>query len=1133
MAGFGGAVKLTGESEYRNALKKITQNLKEVSSEMKLVASQYDKNDRSEAALTAKTEVYNKQLAEQNNKLDALNGRLKDVEKYYKEQSAELADLNKQYDTEKNKLEGIEATLGKTSQEYKDQSKVVKDLGDKVAGAAAEQDKSEKEMSDLRIEINKTQTAANKTAKEIEGLGKDTATAGEEAKKSTEGFTIFKGVVADLASSAIKKAVEGLKELGQKFIEVGKLSLSSYSTYEQTVGGVETLFKDSAKTVEKFANEAYKTAGVSANEYMQQVTSFSATLLQGLNGDTAKAAEYADKAIRDMSDNANKMGTDLSTIQTAYQAIARQTYTTLDNLRIGYGGSAAEMARLVNDSGVLGESVKVTANTVKDIPFSTIIDAIHKVQENLGITGTTAKEASDTIEGSGKAIKASWENLLVGIADGNKNTKQLTNTLVDNIKTYLKNVIPVVKNIAQNLVKTVMSVLREFAPGVANVLEGVVSVVKGLFDFISKNWRPIVAALSAIAAGFAAFKIASVITSVVTAIKSFASALSLGQSALSAFSAVAAANPFVLLATGIAAAVTALVVFSASAEKSSVITDKFRRAQEELNAEIETVTDSMSSANDAYSELKDEQQNLINSKESEFAYYQQLWTELQSIVDENGKVKEGYEARASFITDQLSKATDLEIGMIDGQIQGYQNLQSEMDRYLTKKKYQIILDSQEALYKDAWTNRDAALRDYNKSLELYRQKQSQIAELQKKDIAAQDTIRQYEKEAEQYRKHEISQMTVSIGQYFAALGAHEELTAALAEEGAVRNELADQMDATQKRIREYNYNIGVYEKNAAMFHQEQYEDMITVTGEYVAEYGDAADAERAILEAQVEDLKYNLATMKKDRDAYNTDIYDAQIKAAEDQLAALQNQLDGYRDVTEKGLKDSFDEWVKSLDETGKLLADSEVDFEYYGDGTVQAFVNGEKKGERLPADEMKKVVEDALEEANKTSKNADEVGKNFVINLKDGIANNASVVQEEAKKIGWWTGEGFKNGLNSTAASVQSAAVSIANGVTGAFKSFFDMHSPSKLTRQLGEYVGEGFALGIEDSAREAAYAARQLSDGTMNALAVNTSKNGVSAADVSMVDAFKEALSEMKIELDDHVAGKFVERTVAAAIY
>src|SRR5699024_1953270 len=167
-------------------------------------------------------------------------------------------------------------------------------------------------------------------------------------------------------------------------------SIKAFADLEQAIGGIETMFKGSADKVIKNSETAYKRAGVSGVQYMEQLTSFSASLLQGLGGDTEKAADLADTAMVDMSDNANKFGTNIESIQDAYQGFAKQNYTMLDNLKLGYGGTATEMARLINDSGVLGDTMEVTAETVNDVSFDKIIEAIHTVQDEMGITGTTA-----------------------------------------------------------------------------------------------------------------------------------------------------------------------------------------------------------------------------------------------------------------------------------------------------------------------------------------------------------------------------------------------------------------------------------------------------------------------------------------------------------------------------------------------------------------------------------------------------------------------------------------------------------------------------------------------------------------------------------------------------------------------
>lgn len=277
--------------------------------------------------------------------------------------------------------------------------------------------------------------------------------------------------LGSMLSTGIKAAVAaGVAGLGAI---VGG-ALTEGGALQQSIGGVETLFGDSASRVISAAENAYRTAGVSANSYMEQVTSFSATLLQGLGGDTEAAAGYADKAIVQMADNANKMGTSMESVQYAYQGFAKDNYTMLDNLKLGYGGTQSEMARLINDSGVLGDSVKVTAETVKDVPFSSIIDAIQVIQDNLGITGTTAKEAATTLTGSFASVKAALSNVLAGLSLG-QDLGPALNGLASTLATFLTgNLIPAIYNILSALPSALVTFITALGPQLASGLSTIV-----------------------------------------------------------------------------------------------------------------------------------------------------------------------------------------------------------------------------------------------------------------------------------------------------------------------------------------------------------------------------------------------------------------------------------------------------------------------------------------------------------------------------------------------------------------------------------------------------------------------------------------------------------------------------------
>lgn len=256
-----------------------------------------------------------------------------------------------------------------------------------------------------------------------------------------------------------------------------KESLTQGAALEQSLGGVETLFKDAADTVIANARNAYAEAGLSANAYMESITGFSARLLQGMGNDTEAAAAVAHMAMVDMSDNANKMGTDMQVVQETYQSLARGNYEMLDNLKLGYGGTQAELARLINDSGVLGDVVDVTAESVKNVPFDKVIEAIHTIQGNLGITGTTAQEAATTFTGSFSAMKAAAQNLLADLMLGNDLSQSL-DAMTSSIVTFVGgNLLPALANILGAVPQTLVALFTALAPQLIDMLSNLIVTV--------------------------------------------------------------------------------------------------------------------------------------------------------------------------------------------------------------------------------------------------------------------------------------------------------------------------------------------------------------------------------------------------------------------------------------------------------------------------------------------------------------------------------------------------------------------------------------------------------------------------------------------------------------------------------
>lgn len=295
---------------------------------------------------------------------------------------------------------------------------------------------------------------------------------------------VFGGKFAVAAGAAVAAAA-----IGKMIAE----SITAGSELQQSLGGIETMFKENADTVKGYASEAYKTAGISANDYMQSVTSFSAALISSMEGDTAAAAELANTAIIDMADNANKMGTSMDSIQAAYQGFAKQNYTMLDNLKLGYGGTKTEMERLLADATELS-GIKYDISNLDDV-----YSAIHVIQENLGITGTTAKEAAETFSGSFASMKAAAEDLLGNLSLGNDIGPQIQN-LSETVSTFLTgNLIPMVSNVVQQIPTLLAQIPSFVADLLPQLIPAIGDLVSGLAEGIVTNIPVFVAGIGDLA----------------------------------------------------------------------------------------------------------------------------------------------------------------------------------------------------------------------------------------------------------------------------------------------------------------------------------------------------------------------------------------------------------------------------------------------------------------------------------------------------------------------------------------------------------------------------------------------------------------------------------------------------------
>lgn len=402
-------------SDLKRNITEANRQLKLYRAELKNASAGMEKGEETVDSLTRKIEAQGRIVQQEERKLQALKDELRKYESALQSGEDIITALTRKH------REAADA--------YGEDSEEARKLAKQLDEARAAQDRNASAADNLRVKIVSQDTAVKNAQLQIEKFENtlnDMQGAEDDATDSTEkldtqiekvdssaseassgGIQAFSVAVGNLVSHVIEKAIEKIAELGKKMTELVTDAVGSYADYEQLVGGVETLFGASSDRLLSYAEGAYRTAGLSANDYLETAASFSASLIQGLEGDTEAAVRLTDLAITDMADNVNKFGGDISSVQNAYQGFAKQNYTMLDNLKLGYGGTKEEMLRLINDSGILSETIKDLDN----VTFGQMIEAIHAIQEQLGVAGATAEEAGSTISGSWGAVQALFQNI--------------------------------------------------------------------------------------------------------------------------------------------------------------------------------------------------------------------------------------------------------------------------------------------------------------------------------------------------------------------------------------------------------------------------------------------------------------------------------------------------------------------------------------------------------------------------------------------------------------------------------------------------------------------------------------------------------------------------------------------------
>lgn len=1101
-------------TKYKLDISDFKKNISEANKQIKISNAQFK-------AAAAGMDDWSKSSDGLNAKLKQLGTNL-DLEKSKaKSYEAQMKTLQTAYSENGNKVEQLKAKLQElANQGVKKTSEEYKKYEDALNKIEQEQLSNKKAMDDLNITIVNQQGKINGIEKDIrnytnslDNLGKEQVEVKDNTSQLNEGYTILKGTIANLTSQVISKAVSGLKKLASKTIGVGKEAVKSYAEYEQLVGGVETLFKKSAGKVEKYANNAYKTAGLSANEYMETVTSFSASLLQGLGGNTKKAAKIADQAIIDMSDNANKMGTAMESIQNAYQGFAKGNFTMLDNLKLGYGGTKTEMVRLINDSGILQKKIK----KIDEVSFDQMILAIHKVQDNIGITGTTAKEAEDTIEGSVNSMKASWKNLLTGLANGKVDNKVLLKNFTSSVKTVGKNLLPVVKTTIIGIVDTARDSLNEMLGGNKFKFsgEGVIRKIKEAFkklidtlEWFKKNKTIVVNVIKAITAAFVVSKINSFIqplNGIVTGFGGLVVSATKAGGALNGLWSIFSANPIGTVVTLIGGAIALYEVFK---NKTDDVAKAHSRESEEMKQARDTLDDykySMEEADKA-------KQNYLNKNMSEIDYYQDLYRELDTLIDKNGKVKKGYEDRAKFIVDTLNGALDTEIKMTGGVIKEYDKLEDKIKKVIEQKKAQITIDANEEKYSKAKEKQLELEENYANLMQENEQKQND------RNKAIQDMANYLDISSEKM-EHFVNITNSASGKDILD---EEGLKAYLESIGKASDKVDDWVDEyylLRQAIADNNYDL--YESdNVLKETKTQYDDNRQTISNYEQALTDMANGNyNAVLkmyddthnyigktdeetysnyQKRIDMQKDYIQRLMENKDKYDKDYIQKEIETSATKIANLAKEQSKYRQKTEEEQKTIKGVWNQGLRDLIQDITGKDIQFKKTANGNIQMYIDGIENGKPMAEKEAKKVAEGLVNELNKAQKESKIAGINLVKGVDEGIK--------------YQKGTAF------------STITNFGKTLLSKFQKSLDERSPSKATKKMGVYLIKGLNIGITTIKNTTLQLLTDFGKSMLETISNNISnvssegKNLVTTFNTGVTNAIKSTEGNVKTIIDNY---------------
>lgn len=1182
MPGFGGEVKLTGEEAYRKSLTAITDALKKNGEALKAVSTQYEKSDKSITASATAQKSLQDQLQKQKNTLDQARQAYGKYAAELETQKVKHQALTKEYKDAVKELEQIRKTSGEASDAYKLQADKVEKLKEQLAQSNATQAESKATLKEYKAAMNQAEQAVKETEAQLEKLDQgmeetdeSTTNAANSARNAANGgFTVLKGVIANLATQVVTKAIEGFKNLAKEVVTTG-MEFDSAMSKVAAISGASS--KEMDMLTQK-AQEMGRTTKFTASEsaeafnYMAMAGWKTNEMLDGLEGilnlaaasgaDLAETSDIVTDALTGLGYEAKDAGrladvmaaaaananTNVELMGSTFQyvtPVAGALGFSMEDVAVAIGTMAnagikgeragtalrSMMTRLASPPKMAAESIEELGITVVDsagkmLPLIDILkqlrskfNGLSEAEQAHHAKAIAGQEAMAGLLAIVNSAPDDFEQLIQSVNNSAGAADRMAKTMLNNVGgkfTLLKSQLegirltiwdklePTIRKCIDSISRTLSSINWEAAGRkAAAAFEKLV----GVFEWFITHWDAVVTGISAIIAAFVAAKIATFTTAIIGAVSAISTAVAGATSLSAAFAAlntVMGMNPIGLVVGALAALAVGIGAVIAKTTEASEETIEF-------NEKIAAQTDAVNANKESWEQLQATRQENLSKGMSEMSYYQDLVNELDKIVDENGKVKSGYEERASFITSTLANALGLEISMHDGVIEKYGEIRDAIDQTIEKKKAEIILNSQEAAYTQA-------IQDRSNALELLAESQRQMTQLTDDYAKAQQILNSqsgtYSREEVQWAKEKNQ--------------AYQENY----------NQLKANIDNQQQTLEGYYAAIGLYEENYAKFHAEKYSEMQEDDWIYVASFAESEEQKKNILQQGIDAEQAGLEVLESMRTDSNSKMIDQQKEAANQRIGELQKEMLQYNGITTTHLQENSDEWRNNTMKILSMLTGKKMEFKDAGNGQVQFYADGIKQGDPVAKDKANQVARDAVNQLNK---------------------------QAEAQGMGANVITGFTNGTGdwSLWGRAKAMASSFGNSIMSSLRASLGIHSPSKEAAKVGRFFDQGLMLGIKDEEAAILQEAADFGQSIVGAMSdglntgVDTSalaavrdaipdgldanfrvaaRNAATEAgvvDTPLVAALKQALSEMKIEMDGDEMGSFVDRTVNKLIY